>query len=155
MKLTSPAFESNQPIPSKYTCEGLNCNPELHIHGVPQKAKSLTLIVDDSDVPKYIRPDGLWVHWVVFNLPANTQVIKENSTPKGIFGKTTSGMIGYDGPCPPDREHRYFFKLFALDCELTLDSGSSMEQILKAMEGHILAETELMGTYVKHHMGES
>lgn len=155
MKLTSPAFEENQAIPSKYTCEGLNYNPELNIQGVPQKAVSLVLIVEDPDVPAYIRPDQMWDHWIVFNIPKETKVIEENATPPGILGKTTSGINKYDGPCPPDRKHRYFFKLFALDVMLPLKTGASKKDVANAMKGHILAESALIGTYQKHHVGES
>lgn len=150
MKLTSPAFQEGGKIPSKYTCEGSNINPELMISQVPEQAKSLVLIMDDPDVPEFIRKDRMYDHWVVFNIPPTTKQIAENSQPKGVPGKNTSGGLNYTGPCPPDREHRYFFKLYALDCELTLNQGSSKNEVEKAIKGHVLAQTQLMGRYEKH-----
>ncbi len=147
MKLTSSAFTNGGKIPSLYTCEGKNINPPLEIHDVPSQAKSLALIVDDPDVPEFVRKDRMWVHWVHFNMPITIKSIKENTTLEGISGKNTGGKIGYDGPCPPDREHRYFFKLYALDTLLTLPQGSTKEQLEKAMSGHIIASAELIGRY--------
>lgn len=150
MKLTSPAFTEGGKIPSKFTCEGENISPELHIGDVPGAAKSLVLIMDDPDVPEFIRKDRMFDHWILFNLPASTTKIAENSPPTGTPGKNTSGMLGYYGPCPPDREHRYFFKLYALDSEIDLQKGASKAEVEKAMEGHILAKAQLMGRYEKH-----
>ncbi|MDR3624970.1 MAG: YbhB/YbcL family Raf kinase inhibitor-like protein [Chlamydiales bacterium] len=154
MKLTSTHFKENENIPSQYTCEGLGCNPELHIQDVPKGTLSLALIMDDPDVPVNIRKDCMYDHWVVFNMPKDTAVIKENLTPPGTLGKNTSGSLGYIGPCPPDRRHRYFFKLYALDCTLPLAEGATKKQVEKAMDGHILAQATLMGTYEKHHVGD-
>ena len=145
MKLTSTAFIEGGKIPSKYTCEGENTNPELHISGVPSDAKTLVLIMDDPDVPEFIRKDRMYDHWVVFNIPPSTIHISERSQPQGIPGKNTSGGLNYTGPCPPDREHRYFFKLYALDCELTLSKGVSKHDVENAIKGHILAQAQLMG----------
>jgi Raf kinase inhibitor-like YbhB/YbcL family protein len=150
MKLTSPVFSEGGKIPSKYTCEGENINPELVISGVPSHAKSLVLIMDDPDVPEYIRKDGMYDHWVVFNIPPTTTHISEHSQPKGTPGKNTKGGLDYIGPCPPDREHRYFFKLYALDCELALQQSVSKHDVENAIKGHILAQTQLMGRYEKH-----
>ncbi len=150
MKLTSPAFQEGGKIPSKYTCEGENINPELQIDGVPIQAKSLVLIVDDPDVPEFVRKDRMYDHWVVFNISPTTTRIPENSQPDGIPGKNTSGSLKYIGPCPPDREHRYFFKLYALDIELTLPRGSAKCEVENAIKQHILAQTQLMGRYEKH-----
>ena len=147
MKLTSPAFTENGKIPSKFTCDGKNVNPELRISNVPKEAKTLVLIMDDPDVPAFIRKEQMWDHWVVFNIPPTTTEIPENTLPPGVPGKNTGGDPGYQGPCPPDREHRYFFKLYALDRELSLPKGSTKQEVERAMQGHILAETHLMGRY--------
>ena len=150
MKLSSPAFTEGGKIPSKYTCEGENINPELNISGIPAHTKSLVLIIDDPDVPEFVRKDKMYDHWVVFNIPAVTTKILEDSQPQGTPGKNTSGGLNYTGPCPPDREHRYFFKLYALDSELSLPKGSSKHDVENAIKGHILAQTQLMGRYEKH-----
>lgn len=150
MKLTSPVFQEKGIIPSLYTCEGKNINPPLEISGVPAQAKSLVLIMDDPDVPKTLRPDGMYDHWVVFNIPPATHKIAENSTPHGIIGKSTNGKNQWVGPCPPDREHRYFFKLYALDKLLDLPAGSTKKEVEQAMKGHIIAECQLMGRYEKN-----
>ena len=150
MKLSSSAFEEGEIIPSVYTCEGENINPPLEITNVPPKAKCLVLIVDDPDVPAFVRPDKMYDHWVVFNIPPNTHKIYENGTPAGIQGKNTSGKSEYTGPCPPDREHRYFFKLYAVDKMLDLKEGASKKEVEKAMHGHTIAECRLMGRYEKN-----
>ncbi|MGH2414421.1 MAG: YbhB/YbcL family Raf kinase inhibitor-like protein [Microcystaceae cyanobacterium] len=147
MKLTSSAFEHQGKIPSKHTCDGENINPPLTISDIPTQAKSLVLIMDDPDVPKRLRQDGMWDHWIVFNLPASLTEIKEGEEPIGTHGIGTSGSLGYYGPCPPDREHRYFFKLYALDTKLALPEKATKQQIETVMEGHILEKTELMGRY--------
>lgn len=149
MKLKSSVFENGKKIPSKYTCQGDDVNPPLEIQGVPSKAESLVLILDDPDVPEYIRKDRMWVHWVVFNIPPGTHTIAENSAPPGTLGRNTGGSLNYQGPCPPDREHRYFFKLYALNTTLSLPLGASKQEVEKAMEGHVLEHCELMGTYNK------
>ena len=150
MKLTSPVFENNGNIPSKYTCDGENINPELVISEVPEGTESFVLIVDDPDVPKEVRPEQMWVHWVVFNIPKETKIIKENSQP-GTPGKGDYPHTNYGGPCPPKQyrptEHRYFFKLYALDVELSLSEGSTKVEVEQAMQGHLLAETQLIGRY--------
>ncbi len=149
MKLTSPVFREGEIIPSLYTCEGKNINPPLEISHVPANAKSLVLIIDDPDVPKNLRPDGVYDHWVVIDMPPHTKKIPEHSKPPGVEGKNTGGKNGYTGPCPPDREHRYFFKLYALDKQLQLPPGHTKKEVEKAMQGHILAECQLMGRYEK------
>jgi Raf kinase inhibitor-like YbhB/YbcL family protein len=103
--------------------------------------------MDDPDVPKEIREDGMWDHWVLFNLPANLREINEGEEPLGTRGKGTSGNLDYFGPCPPDREHRYFFKLYALDKELDLPEKATKQQVEHAMEGHVLVKAELIGRY--------
>ena len=147
MQLISTAFPHEGNIPAKYTCDGDNVNPPLHISDVPVDAKSLVLFVEDPDVPKHLRVDGMWDHWVLFNLPPTTTTLAEGSEPLAIQGMTTYGKPGYGGPCPPDREHRYFFKLYALDITLDLSEGSTKQQVQQAMEGHVLTETTLMGRY--------
>ncbi len=147
MKLTSSAFGHQDKIPSKYTCDGENVNPPLAISGVPENAQSLALIMEDPDVPRNLREDGMWNHWVVFNIPPDLSEIPEANEPKGVAGIGTNGDTGYFGPCPPDREHRYFFKLFALDNNLDLSEKSTKEDVEKAMGGHVLEQTELIGRY--------
>lgn len=147
MKIQSPVFGNNQKIPAKYTCDGENINPPFTFSNIPADTKSLVLIMDDPDVPKTIRADGMWNHLLVWNIPAETKVIPENSLPLGIVGKNTSGQFGYQGPCPPDREHCYFFKLYALDTVLNLDQSATKKELEKAMEGHVKAYAELIGLY--------
>lgn len=147
MKLTSSAFTHEGKIPSLYTCDGKNLNPPLNISDVPPEAKSLVLIMDDPDVPKRLRADGIWDHWVVFNIPVTVTEIPEGKEPPGVHGVGTSGNLDYFGPCPPDREHRYFFKLYALDTQLNLPKKVTKTQVETAIQGHILAEAVLMGRY--------
>ncbi len=143
MKLQSPAFENNKSIPPKYTCDGDDISPPLLISEVPKEAKSLVLIVDDPDAP-----GGDWVHWVIWNIPPATQKIEEDSTPQGSSeGLTDFRHPGWGGPCPPSGEHRYRFKLYALDSELKQDYSYGKKQIQKNMEGHILDYAELVGLY--------
>lgn len=149
MKLSSPAFENGAIIPSVYTCEGKKISPPLQFENVPEKAKSLVLIMDDPDVPKNLREDQMFDHWVVFNIPPETKGFAENSTPPGAQGYNTAGKNAYYPPCPPDREHRYFFKLYALNCLLDLPQNSSKNEVEKAMEGHILEKHEIIGLYEK------
>jgi Raf kinase inhibitor-like YbhB/YbcL family protein len=137
----SPAFENNQLIPVKYTCDGDDVNPPLTIDGVPEGTKSLLLIVDDPDAPS-----GIWNHWLVWNIPPETRKIEENTAP-GTEGMSTSRKHDYGGPCPPYGTHRYFFKVYALDTKLGLTANSTKKDVENAMEGHMLAEGELMGLY--------
>ena len=150
LSIISSAFEPNGPIPSLYTCDSENKNPPLIISGVPQGAKSLTLILEDPDIPQAVQ-DALDIkifdHWVVFNMPSDTVGISEAGTVPGIEGTHSSGSNGYIGPCPPDREHRYFFKLYALDTMLDLKAGVTRKEVEKAMEGHVIARAELIGRY--------
>jgi Raf kinase inhibitor-like YbhB/YbcL family protein len=150
MTITSDVFEAGGLIPAKYTCDGENVSPPLAFAGVPGGTESLTLIVDDPDVPKSIRPDGMWTHWLVWNMPVNMSAIAEGGVPNGVIGQNSGGNKQYSGPCPPDREHRYFFKLFALDTILDLDANSvGKADLERAMDGHILAEAQLMGRYAR------
>ncbi|MBI2356047.1 MAG: YbhB/YbcL family Raf kinase inhibitor-like protein [Candidatus Doudnabacteria bacterium] len=147
MKILSPAFEHSQPIPKVYTCDGQNISPPLMFVDVPKEAKSLALIMEDPDVPKNIRPDGLWVHWMVWDMPPDVAEIPEGAEAPGVIGQNTSGQASYEGPCPPDREHRYFFKLYALDQTMTSARIANRDDFLSAIEGHVIAEAELMGKY--------
>ncbi len=149
MKIASTAFVEGGQIPSKFTCEGQNINPELHFEAIPSQAKALVLILDDPDVPEFVRKDRMYDHWVVFNIPSTTVHVPEDSQPPGVAGKNTSGSLSYIGPCPPDREHRYFFKLYALDKLLDLEEGATKTEVERAMQGHILAQAQLMGRYEK------
>ena len=149
MKIESSAFPDNGLIPEKFTCDGENINPQLIFSDIPIGTKSLVFIMDDPDVPKNLRPDGLWVHWVMYNIPPNIKEISENSALTNVaFGIGTSQKTTYGGPCPPDREHRYFFKLYALNVpKLSFVAMPTKEQIELAMEGHIIEAAQLMGRY--------
>lgn len=148
IKITSPAFEEGEMVPKKYTCDSLDVSPPLSWTSVPEGTKSFAIICDDPDAPM-----GTWVHWVLFNLPANTKQLPENIPPKRTLengakqGKNDFGKIGYGGPCPPSGTHRYYFKLYALDEIINLDAGVTKKQLLEAMEGHILAYGQLIGRY--------
>jgi Raf kinase inhibitor-like YbhB/YbcL family protein len=141
LSLESPAFENNQLIPAKYTCDGDDVNPPLTIEGIPEGTKTLALIVDDPDCPT-----GTWDHWIVWNIPATTSKIAENTVP-GSEGMNDFRRRSYGGPCPPSGTHRYFFKVYALDVKLDLSLTSRKRDVEKAMQGHVLAEGELVGLY--------
>jgi hypothetical protein len=147
MKITSSAFEHDGMIDLRHTCDGEDVNPPLTFSDVPTGAKSLALIMEDPDVPTSIRSDGMWDHWVVWNILPTVSSIAAASTPPGVVGKNTGSELGYQGPCPPDREHRYFFKLFALDVMLDLHEGASKQELEQAIQGHIIAQAELIGRY--------
>jgi Raf kinase inhibitor-like YbhB/YbcL family protein len=148
MKIISPAFGEGKMIPAQFTCKGKDVSPSLQWSGISEKAKSLALISDDPDAP-----GGTWVHWVYFNIPPTLTGLPENvakiKNPEtgGIQGLNDFGKVGYGGPCPPSGVHRYYFKLYALDTLLTLDAGTTKDKLLRAMEGHILAQGELMGKF--------
>ncbi|MEK7479819.1 MAG: YbhB/YbcL family Raf kinase inhibitor-like protein [Patescibacteria group bacterium] len=150
LTLNTSAFENGQAIPSEYTCDGDNVSPLLAIAGVPEGAKSLALIMDDPDVPTQLKPDGVFDHWTLFNIAPETREIPENGS-AGTVGANGSGQSAYTGPCPPAQyepsEHRYFFRLYALDAELDIPAGASKKDVLAAMEGHIIDRAELMGRY--------
>jgi Raf kinase inhibitor-like YbhB/YbcL family protein len=136
-------FRHQEQIPAKYTCDGADVNPHLAIDNVPTSAKSLVLIVDDPDAPR-----GAWVHWVVWNISPDTQEIREHSVPAGASeGMNDFRKRNYGGPCPPSGTHRYFFKLYALDTLLTLGPGATKADVERAMKGHVLAQSELVGLY--------
>jgi len=146
--VNSTAFKEGEIIPTKFTCDGENVSPALEWSGIPRGTKSLALIADDPDAPR-----GTWVHWVLFNIPANLNGLPENIPPQSTLkngarhGINDSRKIGYDGPCPPGGTHRYYFKLYVLDVELSLETGATKAQLIKAMDGHILGEGQLMGKY--------
>ncbi|HXT64836.1 MAG TPA: YbhB/YbcL family Raf kinase inhibitor-like protein [Pyrinomonadaceae bacterium] len=148
LKLTSTAFKEGEPIPRGYTCDGANVSPPLEWTGVPKSAKTIAIIADDPDAPS-----GTWVHWVLYNLSAEGLGLIENTpatetlTGGGVQGKNDFGKIGYGGPCPPSGTHRYFFKFYALDSGLSLQAGATKAEIEQAMQGHIVGQAQLMGTY--------
>ena len=145
MELTSPKFKDRETIRSKYTCDGDNINPPLFIKNVPDGTRSLALIVEDPDAPA-----GLWIHWLVWNINPATTVIHEHEIPSGAVEGVGSGQLnGYQGPCPPNGVHRYFFRLYALNIELKLSTKTKREQLFEATAGHILTEAELMGRYAR------
>jgi len=153
MTLNSPAFKQNGHIPSRYTCEGDNVSPPLAWEDVPNGTKSLVLIIDDPDAPDPKAPKMVWVHWVVYNMPPNTKSLPENAGKAGLPQGTVLGLndfkkTEYGGPCPPVGRHRYFHKLYALDDTLDLKNGTK-SQIERAMQGHVLANAEFIGTYQK------
>ena len=141
LSVKSAAFEQGKLIPKKYTCDGQDMNPPLTIEGIPEGAKTLVLAIDDPDAPS-----GTFDHWIVWNIPASTNKIAENSVP-GKEGVNSARQQGYMGPCPPSGTHRYFFKVYVLDVELSLGVGSKKKDAEKAMQGHVLAKGELMGLY--------
>jgi Raf kinase inhibitor-like YbhB/YbcL family protein len=141
LSVESAAFENNKLIPAKYTCDGDDVNPPLTIEGVPEGTKTLALIVDDPDAPM-----GTWDHWIVWNIPATTSKIAENTVP-GTEGMNDFRKRSYGGPCPPSGTHRYFFKVYALDVKLDLSPTSRKRDVEKAMQGHVLAKGELVGLY--------
>jgi Raf kinase inhibitor-like YbhB/YbcL family protein len=144
------AFEGGGVIPAKYTCDGENISPQLSITGVPAGIQSLVLIVDDHDVPKQILPEGVFDHWVLFDIPPAIAAIPEGGS-VGTEGAHGRGKKGYTGPCPPreyePKEHRYVFTLYALDTKLDLPAGASKMQVVAASEGHVLGEAQLIGRY--------
>lgn len=151
MKIYSSEFPENGSIPSRFTCDGEQfLSPHLYIEDVPETAVSLALIMDDPDVPEEIRADKLFVHWVLFNIPPKTREIPEGDT-AGTTGANTRGDLTYTGPCPPPEyepsEHRYFFKLFALDTMLDFPEGANAQDIEEAMTGHLIEKAEYVGVY--------
>ncbi|MEK7062479.1 MAG: YbhB/YbcL family Raf kinase inhibitor-like protein [Patescibacteria group bacterium] len=150
LNITSEAFEENGVIPVKYTCDGVNISPPLEIGDLPAGAQSMVLIMDDPDIPDFVKQSmGIEVfdHWVIFNIPSTVRKIEEGIAPEGISGVNSKGQLKYTGPCPPDREHRYFFKIHALNLKLNLSQGASKKEVEKAIEGHIIASGELVGRY--------
>lgn len=147
-EIRSSAFKHGEPIPRRYTCDGDDVSPPLEWTDPPDGTKSFVLINDDPDAPA-----GTWVHWVLFNIPATARSLPEGVSDDREFpdgsrnGRNSWNRLGYGGPCPPSGTHRYFFKLYALDTVLDLPPGATKAQVLDAIEGHVLAQAELMGTY--------
>lgn len=153
LTLESPAFKNGEAIPFTYTCDGANVSPELRIIDVPESARSLVLLMDDPDIPAAIKEQrGIekFDHFVLYNIPPDTAVIEEGES-VGMVGLNSRGDASYTGPCPPSeyepKRHRYFFRLYALDTELSFDSAPTLDAAREAMEGHVIEEAELMGTY--------
>jgi hypothetical protein len=145
--IKSSAFAAGASIPSKYTCDAQNPpNPSLEFTGVPKNAKSLVLIMYDPDVPKSMIPTGVFDHWLIWDIAPDSKGIKEGDNTQGLNG---TGKPGYVGPCPPDREHRYFFRLYALDVKLGDAKIGNRKDLEDAMKGHIIDQGELMGRYEK------
>lgn len=148
--ITSSQFAHEGMIPSYNSCDGEGISPPLSFMGVPSNAGSLALIVEDPDVPKNLKPDGLFVHWILFNIPPATRAIAEGGV-AGVEGHNSTGKTGYAPPCPPPQyepsEHRYIFTLYALDTELPLELGATHDELIAAMQGHIIDKTQLIGKY--------
>jgi Raf kinase inhibitor-like YbhB/YbcL family protein len=152
--LTSPSFAASGEIPALFTCEGRDISPALVWTGVPESARSLVLIVDDPDAPDPKAPKMTWVHWVLYNLPPTAHGLPEAVAPADLEAGTRQGTndwkrTGYGGPCPPIGRHRYFHKLYALDAVLADLGPATKPELEAAMEGHVVARAELVGTYKK------
>lgn len=142
MEIRSPAFKQGSTIPQKYTCEGEDISPELDFDKIPERTRSLVLIVEDPDAPR-----GTFIHWYGWNIPANKRMLGEGEK-LPVEGRNGFGDMGYRGPCPPPgKPHRYFFKIFALDKMIDLEEGTSKHQLDEEMKGHIIEQAELMGLY--------
>ncbi len=154
LHISSPAFAPNGMMPALYTCEGENISPPLEWTAPPPETKSLVLIVDDPDAPDPAAPKMTWVHWVLYNLPPVAGMLPEGVQKKDLPAGTIIGVndrhhAGYSGPCPPIGTHRYFFKLYAIDTVLPDMGEVTKADVVKAMEGHILARSEIVGLYVR------
>ena len=154
MELSSSSFRNGSEIPIRHTCEGEDISPALQWQDLPPGTQSLVLIVDDPDAPDPKAPKMTWVHWVLFNLPAQSRGLPESVAKAGLPAGTEEGLndwkrTGYGGPCPPVGRHRYFHKLFALDTKLEGLAKPTKADVEAAMRGHVLAHTELIGTYRK------
>lgn len=152
MTLTSDAFTDGEPIPARYTCSGADVSPPLAWTGIPAEARSLVLIIDDPDAPDPDAPKMTWVHWLVYNLPPDMTGLSEGITTNGLPPGAAQGLNdwqrdSYGGPCPPIGRHRYFHKLYALDVQLEALRKLDKAQLEAAMQGHILAQAQLVGTY--------
>jgi len=152
MHIQSPAFADQAAIPARHTCEGEDLSPPLQWSGVPPGTRSLALIVDDPDAPDPAAPKRIWVHWLLYNLPPDSSGLPEavRHLPSGTReGRNDWGRSGYGGPCPPVGRHRYFHKLYALDIVLPDLKQPDRAALERAMQGHVLAQAELVGTYQK------
>jgi Raf kinase inhibitor-like YbhB/YbcL family protein len=143
MQLTSTAFSEGSPIPARYTCDGDDVSPPLEIDGAPDATQTLVLVMDDPDAP-----GDVWDHWVAFDIAPRTE-IPENVGPLGVGGANSWGRTGYGGPCPPSGTHRYFFTVYAVDSQLALGPGASKADLMESLEGHVLDQATLMGTYAR------
>lgn len=145
--LTTPAFKSNEKIPVKYSCDGQNINPAFTFSNIPAGTKQLVLTMHDPDVPKTLLPSGNFDHWFVWDIPANSKGIAESAG--AMMGMNGTGKPGYIGPCPPDRQHQYFFRLYAVDIPLQGKMFKDRAAVEEAIKGHILAQSELIGLFDK------
>ena len=149
--IKSRAFKDGEPIPTEYSCEGLNFSPPLELESITHDAVSIAIICEDPDAPS-----GIWSHWVIFNLPPKTTELPERVMTRETLengatqGSNGWGTIGYRGPCPPSGTHRYYFRIYALDVKLNLPAGVTREELLKALENHVLDEGQIMGTYTRY-----
>jgi len=155
LEITSSAFSHNEEIPSKYTCDGEDISPALEWSGLPEGTKSIALIVDDPDAPDPAAPKMTWVHWVVYNIPPSATGLPEAVKPQDLPKGTKEGLndwqrTGYGGPCPPIGRHRYFHKLYALDAVLPDLGKPTKKELEKAIQAHILAKAEIVGTYQRN-----
>jgi len=150
MKVAVTAFGDGESIPSTYTCDGADISPQIEWSGVPEDTESLVLIMEDRDIPKNLRSDGLFVHWILYSIPASEKGIAEGGS-VGSPGLNTLNKAEYMGPCPPPQyepaEHRYYFTLYALDIAPLFDVAPNKETVVNMMQGHILGQTEYMGRY--------
>jgi len=149
--IKSRAFKDGEPIPTEYSCEGLNFSPPLELESITHDAVSIAIICEDPDAPS-----GIWSHWVIFNLPPKTTELPERVMTRETLengatqGSNGWGTIGYRGPCPPSGTHRYYFRIYALDVKLNLPAGVTREELLKALKNHVLDEGQIMGTYTRY-----
>lgn len=154
LSITSSAFDNSQAIPANYTCSGADISPPLNWSGVPDEARSLVLVVDDPDAPDPAAPKMTWVHWLVYNIPPDVAGLAENAEATGLPAGSEQGLNdwqhnGYGGPCPPIGRHRYFHKLYALDCVLQGLDRPTKAQLEAAMQGHVISQAQLVGTFEK------
>lgn len=155
MKIMSRAFENGESIPKRYTCEGDNISPPLEWIDVPGETVSLALILEDPDAPDPRRPQGIWTHWLLYNIPTTCHGFEENARSSGLPKEILEGMndwggTGYRGPCPPIGRHRYYFRLFALDCDIQEKYIPTRDKLMIVFQKHVVEEANLIGTYEKH-----
>jgi Raf kinase inhibitor-like YbhB/YbcL family protein len=150
IKVKSAVFDEGEPIPTRYTCSGVDVSPPLKWDPLPENTESVALICEDPDAP-----GGIWTHWVLFNLPRDTMGLSEHVMGREILdngaiqGMNDFGRVGYGGPCPPGETHRYFYKVYALDVKLDLPPRSTRTELLEAMDGHVLDQGQIMGYYTR------